>query len=146
MSSILSATTNSVAGTASSTSRRDRFFDSAHELLASARADVRDGALDNAMENAYRAALRVAGAVNADSPVIQKRKRLPTNAWKKLALTSGRGSDWAKIFSAFSAQRGRIASGIETHPDPAVVENLISLAEQFLEESLPGSTVVPLVA
>ena len=146
MSSIQSATTNSVARTASSISRRDRFFDSAHELLSSARADVRDGALDNAMENAYRAALRVAGAVNADSPVIRKRKRLPTNAWKKLALTSARGSDWASTFMAYSAQRGRVASGIETHPDRAVVENLISLVEQFLAESLPGSTAAPLVA
>lgn len=146
MSSILSATTNSVAGSTSRRSRRDAFFQSAHELLASARADIERGAFDAAMENAYRAALRVAGAVNADSPVIQKRKRLPTSAWQKLALTSEGGKRWAETFSAFSVQRGRVASGIETHPDAGTVKKLAGLAEAFLAESLPGSTASPLVA
>ena len=63
--------------------------------LAQAHDDFEAGRHDLAMENAYRAALRIAGARSAQSPVVRKRKRLPTNAWDKLALTGAAGADWA---------------------------------------------------
>ncbi|EEI16993.1 SAV_6107 family HEPN domain-containing protein [Corynebacterium lipophiloflavum] len=146
MSSIVSATTKATYGAAAHGTRREQFFRSAHVLLAQARTDYEAGALDMAMENAYRAALRAAGAVNAGSPVIRKRKRLPASAWDKLALTSDRGKEWASTFSAFSAPRNRAITGIEPNPDANVVLRLIALVEEFLEESTPGSTKAPLVA
>lgn len=146
MSSIVSATTKAAYGSAAHGTRRERFFRSAYVLLAQAQADYAAGALDVAMENAYRAALRVAGAVNAGSPVIRKRKRLPASAWDKLRLTSERGKEWAETFTAFSVQRSRVITGIEPHPDPRVVQRLIALVEEFLEESIPGDTKAPLVA
>ncbi|QPK82690.1 hypothetical protein G7Y29_07340 [Corynebacterium qintianiae] len=146
MNSIVSATTNSVLGSGAGMSQRDAFLSSAYALLAQAKEDFDLGAFDVALENSYRAALRVAGSVNADSPVIQKRKRLPTSAWEKLALTSDRGKEWAAAFSAYSRERGRVVSGIEANPDPHAVRTLIELTSQFLEDSTPGVTGVTLVA
>ena len=96
------------------------------------------------MENAYRAALRVAGARNAGSPVVRKRKRLPTNAWDKLALTGDDGTHWAAVFKRYSAQRGRVASGIETDPGAAVVHRLLADAEEFYLSTRAGE--VPMAA
>lgn len=146
MSSIISATTKSVAGARTRASRRDRFLDSAHVLLAQARKEERQGSFDLALESAYRAALRVAGAVNADSDVIRARKRLPTSAWDRLALTSPGGKEWARGFLAYSKQRARVASGIETRPDPDRVRTLISMAERFFAESIPGANVAEVAA
>ncbi|MCP1386727.1 SAV_6107 family HEPN domain-containing protein [Corynebacterium sp. TA-R-1] len=140
MNSIISATTNSTYGTAARPSRRDVFLASAEDLLAAARADLLAGQLDLAMENAYRAALRVAGAVNAGSPVIRKRKRLPTSAWDKLALTGDDGKEWANRFRRYSRERGRVASGIQRQPDGETVRRLLADAEAFYLSAVPGQS------
>ena len=75
----------------------DSFIFSAEALLAQAHADFAARRYDLAMENAYRAALRIAGACNARSIVLRKRKRLPTNAWDKLALTGESGQHLSLI-------------------------------------------------
>ncbi|AWB84363.1 SAV_6107 family HEPN domain-containing protein [Corynebacterium liangguodongii] len=146
MNSVVSATTGAVHGEAARVSRRDRFLDAAHGLLAQAHGEFGRGEFDLALESAYRAALRVAGAVNAESPVIQRRKRLPTSAWDRLALTSQQGEAWAGRFARFSRLRGRVASGIETRPSPLVVAELLDLAAQFLDEAVPGANVQGMVA
>ena len=146
MNSIVSATTSSIAGSGMRVGRRETFLSAAYELLAQAREEYDRGAFDLALESAYRAALRVAGAVNSVSPVIRKRKRLPTSAWERLALTSDSGKDWATSFAAFSALRGRVASGIETDPNPETVRALMELAEDFLGEAIPGMGKVPQMA
>lgn len=140
MSSVISATTSRAYGSGAKLSRQDAFFASADSLLLAAHGDVEEGRFDLAMENAYRAALRVAGAVCAGSDTVRKRKRLPTSAWDKLALTGGRGKEWAARFREFSRERGRVASGVEQHPDPAVVVELLAAAEEFYFESHPGQT------
>lgn len=144
MHSVVSATTSRTYGAPARLSRRDAFFHAAEDLIAAAHEDVEAGRFDVAMENAYRAALRIAGAVNAGSAVLQKRKRLPTSAWDKLALSGEEGKAWATRFASYSRLRGRVASGLELRPDPAVVLNLLGDAEEFLHASHPGK--VPLVA
>ena len=139
MNSVMSATTSRVYGASVRRSRRDAFLDAAEDLISAAHHDIEAGRFDLAMENAYRAALRVAGAVNAGSDAVRKRKRLPTSAWAKLALTGDAGKEWATRFQAFSAARGRVASGIEQHPDPAVVLDLLGAAEDFLAATQPGA-------
>lgn len=137
MHSVISATTGKTYGTGAAVSRGEQFLDTAEALLAQAHGDFEEGSYDLAMENAYRAALRVAGAWCSRSPALRKRKRLPTSAWDKLALTGEEGAAWAKRFAAYSAQRGRVASGIETNPGAAVVLELIGHAEAFLFEARP---------
>ena len=127
MSSVVSATTSKAYGSTSRPSRRDTFLTSADSLLLAAREEVERGQFDLAMESAYRAALRVAGAVCAGSSAVKKRKRLPTSAWEKLALTGLQGEQWAARFKQFSRERGRVASGIQSNPDPAVVLELCLL-------------------
>ena len=144
MNSVVSATTSKVYGSPARISRRDAFFNAAEDLIAAAHDDVEAGRFDLAMENAYRAALRIAGAVNAGSEVLRKRKRLPTSAWEKLALCGPEAKEWAARFSAYSRLRGRVASGLELRPDPAVVLNLLGDAEEFLYASHPGKA--PLAA
>lgn len=138
MNSIISATTNRAYGAGAKLSRRDAFLIAAAALLSAAHGDIEAGRFDLAMENAYRAALRVAGAVCADSDAIRKRKRLPTNAWDKLALTGEEGKRWAATFRAYSRERGRVASGLELHPDPKVVLKLLGDAEEFYLQVDPG--------
>lgn len=140
MNSVISATTNEVYGARVRQSKRDQFFETADTCLTFAYERFEEGAYDEAMEYAYRAALRTAGAVCADSPVIQKRKRLPTSAWKKLALTGKGGERWATVFEAFSRERGRVASGIEHMPPAARVSQLLEQAERFYCESLPAGS------
>lgn len=144
MNSVVSATTSKIYGEPARLSRRDAFFLAAEDLLAAAHEDVEAGRFDLAMENAYRAALRIAGAVNAGSEVLRKRKRLPTSAWEKLALGGEEGKAWAMRFASYSRLRGRVASGLELHPDPAVVLNLLGDAEEFLHATHPGK--VPMAA
>lgn len=131
MSSVVSATTSKAYGSVSRPSRRDAFLSSADSLLLAAHEEVERGQFDLAMESAYRAALRVAGAVCAGSATVKKRKRLPTSAWDKLALTGAQGQQWAARFRQFSRERGRVASGIEASPDPVVVLDLLAAAEEF---------------
>lgn len=135
MSSVVSATTGAVYGTTPAVSRRDEFLAAAGPLLEDARDQLAAGAGDLALESAYRAALRTAGAVVAQSATVAKRKRLPTSAWEKLALTGPRGTYWANTFSDFSRIRGRVASGIELHPRTADVERLLGYAIDFYAET-----------
>lgn len=137
MGSIVSATTGKAYGAAAMSSRADAFLDAAEVLLVQAQEDFAAGRYDLAMENAYRAALRTAGAYCAGSAEIRKRKRLPTNAWKKLALAGKEGEAWSRTFSAFSALRGRVASGIELDPEADVVGELLGNAEAFYRELRP---------
>lgn len=135
MSSVVSATTGAVYGATPTASRHDEFLESARVLLDDARVQFAAGSGDLAVESAYRAALRTAGAVIAGSATVAKRKRLPTSAWEKLALTGPRGKYWADTFSAFSRMRGRVASGIELHPRAEDVELLLNLAMDFYCET-----------
>ncbi|WP_026196260.1 SAV_6107 family HEPN domain-containing protein [Corynebacterium lubricantis] len=147
MNSVISATTGSVSGAPSRLGKSGNFLATAESLLRSAQVYLEQGKLDLALEYAYRAALRVAGAVNADSPVIKKRKRLPSSAWQRLALTGVSGQKWAAEFEQYSTLRGRVASGIVTSPNREVVERVFSLAAEFYAEvfygdSLPENGVV----
>ncbi len=142
--SVVSATTGAVYGRGARVSRVDQFLAAAEELIGLAHDDFEAGHHDMAMENAYRAALRVAGARNAASPIVRKRKRLPTSAWDKLALTGDDGAHWAAVFKRYSAQRGRVASGIETDPGAAVVYRLLAHAEEFYQSTRAGE--VPMAA
>lgn len=135
MASVISATTGAVYGATPAASRHDEFLRAAALLLEDAREQLASGAVDLALESAYRAALRTAGAVVAESDVVAKRKRLPTSAWEKLALTGPRGAYWADTFSGFSRMRARVASGIELHPCADDVERLFSLALAFYGET-----------
>ena len=136
--SVVSATTGAVYGRGARVSRTDQFLAAAEELIGLAHDDFEAGRHDMAMENAYRAALRVAGARNAASPIVRKRKRLPTSAWDKLALTGDDGAHWAAVFKRYSAQRGRVASGIETDPGAAVVYRLLAHADEFYQSTRAG--------
>lgn len=144
MGNVISATTGRAYGAKARPSRSENFFAAADHLLAAARVDVDAGRYDLALENAYRAALRIAGARNASSSVLRKRKRLPTSAWDKLALTGDEGARWAGVFSRYSALRGRVASGIETDPSPGTVKELLTQAEAFYLASQEGGA--PLAA
>ncbi|MHA2789368.1 SAV_6107 family HEPN domain-containing protein [Corynebacterium sp. S7] len=141
MNSVISATTGSVSGAPTRVGKSGAFLSSAESLLHSAQTYLQEGKLDLALEYAYRAALRVAGAVNADSPVIRKRKRLPSSAWQRLALTGASGQKWATEFEQYSALRGRVASGIVTSPNRAVVERVFSLAAEFFAEVSYGDSL-----
>ena len=136
--SVVSATTGAVYGRGARVSRTDQFLAAAEELIGLAHDDFEAGRHDMAMENAYRAALRVAGSRNAASPIVRKRKRLPTSAWDKLALTGDDGAHWAAVFKRYSAQRGRVASGIETDPGAAVVYRLLAHADEFYQSTRAG--------
>lgn len=138
MSSVISATTSKAYGAAVKPSRRDAFLAAAEELLDAADREMNGGAVDLAMEYGYRAALRIAGAVNAESDVLRKRKRLPTSAWDKLALTGAQGERWAARFQTFSRQRGRVASGLDQRPDPVIVRRLLDATKAFYFEVHPG--------
>ncbi|MDK8822314.1 SAV_6107 family HEPN domain-containing protein [Corynebacterium coyleae] len=138
MGSVVSATTGRAYGDMGAPRKFDSFIFSAEALLAQAHTDFAARRYDLAMENAYRAALRIAGACNARSIVLRKRKRLPTNAWDKLALTGESGQHWATVFSAYSARRARVASGIDDSPSPVVVSSLIGSAEDFLLDTTGG--------
>lgn len=138
MGSVVSATTGRAYGDFAAPRKADTFLFAAEALLADAHKEFSAGHYDLALENAYRAALRIAGARNAQSAVLRKRKRLPTNAWDKLALTGDDGVRWAQEFSAYSAQRGRVASGIEDNPSPVVVSGLIGAVEEFYLETTGG--------
>lgn len=144
MGSVVSATTGRAYGDAPKTSRSEAFAAAAEELLLQAHAEFEEGRNDLAMEYAYRAALRIAGAFNAQSSVLRKRKRLPSSAWDKLALTGEEGAAWARTFSRYSAQRGRVASGIESAPAASVVAALLSDVDAFYL-ALQGG-VAPLAA
>lgn len=139
MGSVVSATTGRAYGAAVKQTRREAFEDAAEALLAQAREDFAARRYDLALENAYRSALRTAGAFNSESQELRKRKRLPTSAWDKLALTGNVGAAWASTFSAYSALRGRVASGIEPNPDRAVVATLIRQAGEFFRELQGGA-------
>lgn len=134
MFSVVSATTGAVYGAVPAALRHDEFLDSARALREDAHAQLVAGAYDLALESAYRAALRTAGAAIAQSAVVAKRKRLPSSAWEKLALTGSRGSYWAQTFAGYSRLRGRVASGIELKPRAADVERLVGLADEFFNE------------
>lgn len=144
MGSIVSATTRATYGAAGSLSQRDQFLASAEALIAAAHDEIEAGHFDLALENAYRGALRVAGAVNADSPDLQKRKRRPSSAWDKLALTGEEGKLWAARFQSYSRTRSRVVSGIDTAPDPSLVFRLLADVEEFYIAVHPVD--MPLVA
>ncbi|CAM4242562.1 MULTISPECIES: SAV_6107 family HEPN domain-containing protein [Corynebacterium] len=141
--SVISATTRS----ASSTAKRDRFLAAADAFLAQAHEELEAGDEALALEQAYLAALRTAGAVCATAPEIRRRKRLPSSAWDKLALTGPGGKRWAATFRGYSALRGRVASGIQQRPEMDKVTALLDEAEQFYLASLPEfGAEPPLVA
>lgn len=131
MNSVISSTTSKAYGSARKPSRRDTFLESADALLIAAHEEVEAGRLDLAMESAYRAALRIAGAVCAESEKVRKRKRLPTSAWDKLALTGAEGVQWAARLKKYSSARARVASGIEPQPDAGMVVELLGVVEEF---------------
>ncbi|WP_115686173.1 SAV_6107 family HEPN domain-containing protein [Corynebacterium senegalense] len=142
MNSIISATTGAAYGAVAGASKSSKFFAAADGLLGRASALAASGDYALALEYGYRAALRIAGAVCADSPVIRRRKRLPSSAWDKLALTGESGAAWAGELSRYSALRGRVASGIETAPDPETVRSFLRRVEEFYIASQPGATLV----
>lgn len=128
MGHVISATTRFSRATRD----RERFLFHAHVLLREARASSAAGDAELALESAYQAALRAAGAKISVSSAVAKRKRLPSSAWDRLALTGDSGAGWAATFSAYSRLRSRVASGIEQDPDPHVVDGLIRQVEDFL--------------
>ena len=134
MNSVISATTGAVYGAVPAASRGENFLGAARALLSEAYAYLGAEQPDLALESAYRAALRTAGAVLANSPVIAKRKRLPTSAWAKLILTGVRGAYWADVFEGYSRLRGRVSSGIELKPDATTVAELVDRAAEFYAE------------
>lgn len=138
MASVISATTGVVQGRGRGGSASQKFLAAAEALLASAKEEIVQGRHDIALESSYRAALRVAGAVNAESAKIKHRKRLPSSAWDRLALTGTRGQEWAAQFSQYSRLRGRVASGIEDSVDASDVVRLFRLAESFFAEVYYG--------
>lgn len=140
MASVVSATTGAVYGQGARLGRADQFLAAAEALIAEAHDDFEAGRYDLALENAYRAALRIAGARNASSPIVRKRKRLPTSAWDKLSLTGDDGAHWAAVFKGYSAQRGRVASGIEANPGSEVVHRLLTDAEDFFLQTRAGES------
>ena len=134
MNSVISATTGAAYGVVPRVTRQESYLATARDLLDGALARQAEGAYDLALEDAYRAALRTAGAVVAGSDVVANRKRLPSSAWDKLALTGPSGKRWAATFRGYSRLRGRVASGIELRPDPATVESLIVAVQEFFSE------------
>lgn len=140
MNSVISATTGSVSGAPVRVGKSATFLATAESLLEESRAYLAAGDYSLALEYGYRAALRVAGAVNADSPVIRKRKRLPTSAWEKLALTGAEGKEWAEKLEKFSTLRSRVSTGIVTSPDSVVVRHVVALAEEFYAEVAYGES------
>lgn len=133
MGNVISATTRSAYGIRRG-GQREAFLSSAGELLDTSRTHLESGSYDLALEYAYQAALRTAGAEVASSASIARRKRLPSSAWDKLALTGPSGKERAVTFRGYSRLRGRVASGIELQPDPAEVEKLVDLAHNFFRE------------
>lgn len=145
--SVVSATTSRTPGARSATGKRDRFLAAADAFLIQAHEELEAGREDLALEQAYLAALRTAGAVCATSSAVRKRKRLPSSAWDKLAITGAEGKHWAGVFRGFSAMRGRVASGIQRDVPVARVTELIELAEEFYAYALPDfGAEPPLVA
>lgn len=134
MASVISATTGAVYGAVPAVSRQEEFISTARALLEDAQDQLASGSFDLALESAYRSALRTAGAAIVQSPAVAKRKRLPSSAWDKLALTGARGAYWAETFAGFSRLRGRVASGIELRPCESEVKRLVGLAGQYFEE------------
>ncbi|OHF36261.1 SAV_6107 family HEPN domain-containing protein [Corynebacterium sp. HMSC074A01] len=142
--SVVSAT---VSRASSAEGKRDRFLAAADGFLAQAHEELEAGREDIALEQAYLAALRIAGAVCATAPAIRKRRRLPTSAWDKLAITGADGKRWAGTFRQYSALRGRVASGIQREVPAARVAELLGEAERFYEFARPDfGTGAPLVA
>ncbi|WP_342320052.1 SAV_6107 family HEPN domain-containing protein [Corynebacterium mayonis] len=141
MNSVISATTG-VAYGAAGTPKSARFFQAADDLLRGAHKQLQNGDLELALEYGYRAALRIAGAICADSPTVMRRKRLPTSAWDKLALSGEREATWAKEFSAYSALRSRVASGVAAAPSEAAVRRFVARVETFRDSFLPGALLV----
>lgn len=113
--------------------RQAEFLAKARILLSQSRDHFGAGEVDLALEYSYQAALRVAGARVVDSPVAH-RKRKPTNAWEQLRLVDDAGVRQAASFERFSRFRSRVSSGIELHPDPAAVAEVMELAAAFLAE------------
>lgn len=130
MGNVISATTRF----ARKEQARDRFLSSAHDLIEQAEAYMEAGDWALALESAYQAALRTAGARNVSSPVIAKRKRLPSSAWDRLRLVDERGASRAQELGGYSALRSRVVSGIVPDPEPAVVTALFNAAREFLME------------
>lgn len=144
------ATTSVVSATTSrapTAGKRDRFLAAADGFIAQAHIELEAGREDVALEQSYLAALRIAGAVCATSPVVRKRKRLPSSAWDKLALTGAEGKRWAERFRRYSALRGRVASGIQREIPAGRVMELLAQAERFYEFAQPDfGAGAPLVA
>lgn len=113
--------------------RQAEFLAKARVLLSQSRDHFGAGEIDLALEYAYQAALRVAGARVVDSPVAH-RKRKPTNAWAQLRMVDGVGVEQADSFERYSRFRSRVSSGIELHPDPVAVAEVMELAAAFLAE------------
>ncbi|MBG6121974.1 SAV_6107 family HEPN domain-containing protein [Corynebacterium aquatimens] len=149
MGNVVSATTRAAYGksdNAGKRSQRESFLTAAADLLDSAHIHLGKEAYDLALEYGYQAALRTAGAEISSSPALAKRKRLPSSAWEKLSLTGVRGKYWASELGKFSRVRGRVASGIELHPEPITVARLVALADEFYTEVSLGATETGLAA
>ncbi|PRQ11175.1 hypothetical protein C1Y63_07775 [Corynebacterium sp. 13CS0277] len=116
----------------------DSFISSAQVLLGQAEDALAAGDLVFALEYAYQAGLRTAGARTATSPVIARRKRLPSGAWEQLALVGQDSAEWARRLGAYSRTRSRVNSGIERDVDPAVVEELLAAVREFFEATVVG--------
>lgn len=127
MSEIVSSTTRFIPRK----NKTDEFLMKAHVLVAQAESFRAEDDLTQALESAYRAALRTAGAVIASSPVAS-RKRKPTGAWQQLEMVGSHGARWSRLFSNYSKLRSRVISGFHVTLTPGVVDQLISMVQDFL--------------
>lgn len=131
----MSLVVSSTIRTSAAERRRDHYLTQAHGFLHAAYSSFSDQDYAQALECAYLSALRTAGAVAAVSSAIRKRKRLPSSAWERLILTGSEGKQWAKKFLTFSALRNHVASGVTTQVSPAQTWDLITSAQEFLDET-----------
>lgn len=119
--------------------KRLHFLFQSYELLQRARLEAAAGHCEEAFEYAYQAALRGAGSWVAGTPVSQRR-RLPSSAWDRLALTGIEGRRWSGKLRAYSRQRSRLITGLDDAVDMEAVLRLISVVAEFLDAVEGGGT------
>lgn len=141
MGEVISATTRFMRVSGKSS----EFLSKANVLLGQAKQHRREGDLALALELSYQSALRAAGAVVAGSPVAAK-KRKPSGAWDRLRMVDADAAVWADEISGFSTLRSRVANGLDTDLDEALLDHFMARVEKFLDEAERGAGWLPAVA
>lgn len=134
MAKISSATTGYSAAEVAPGTKRADFILKARALSGRAQRHAEAGEWEFALESCYQAALRCAGARISGSPVLARRRRLPTGAWDRLRLVDDDGERRAAEFEQYSRLRSRVSSGLEPRVDPRIVTRVMRMTEGFLAE------------